>query len=214
MKRALAQGYGAACYLMFWGALACCAALLANDSVVSSVDAPLPAPPWQALSVNVALLAAGGGLPWAAAFAHRRIGLSLPVQRPTCLLGVSLALLLLCRQWQPFGGVIWDVQHPAGQWTLHALFALGWCAVLYAALPAESSGPFQLAGQPLCLGLFVAVWAAPTMTGSRLLIAAGLTAWLLATVLHGAAVSRSIVPAGARRSAIAGPAARGLDRGR
>ena len=41
-----------------------------------------------------------------------------PAERSTFVLLSSLALLLLFWQWQPMGGLIWDVENPAGRWSV------------------------------------------------------------------------------------------------
>ena len=53
-----------------------------------------------------------------------------PVERSTYVLFASLALLLLFWQWQPIGGVIWDVENEPARLVLLALSATGWGIVL------------------------------------------------------------------------------------
>jgi protein-S-isoprenylcysteine O-methyltransferase Ste14 len=52
-----------------------------------------------------------------------------PIERSTYVLVSCLLMMLLMWQWRPTGGIVWDVQHPAGRWALHGLFALGWLLV-------------------------------------------------------------------------------------
>jgi protein-S-isoprenylcysteine O-methyltransferase Ste14 len=53
-----------------------------------------------------------------------------PAERSTYVLLSSLLLILLFWPWRPMTGIIWDVEHPAGQFILWSLFALGWLLVL------------------------------------------------------------------------------------
>ena len=55
-----------------------------------------------------------------------------PVERSTYVLLSSLLLLLLFWQWRPIGGVVWNVENPAGRVVLYAVFAAGWLLVLSA----------------------------------------------------------------------------------
>jgi protein-S-isoprenylcysteine O-methyltransferase Ste14 len=130
-----------------------------------------------------------------------------PVERATYVLLSSLALLLLCWQWRPVGGVVWEVPGPAARAAVHALFAAGWLTVLattflinhfdlfglrqawlyfrgapYAPLPFTTPGPYRLVRHPLYVGWLIAFWAAPTMTAAHLLFAAATTAYILVAV--------------------------------
>ena len=53
-----------------------------------------------------------------------------PAERSTYVLASSLALILLFWQWQPIGGVVWDVENPVGRALAHGGFAFGWLLVL------------------------------------------------------------------------------------
>src|SRR5262245_43089656 len=51
-------------------------------------------------------------------------------ERSTYVLFSSVALGLLFWQWQPVGGVVWNVENPFGRALLYATFAAGWLTVL------------------------------------------------------------------------------------
>ncbi|WP_228060542.1 MULTISPECIES: hypothetical protein [unclassified Coleofasciculus] len=53
-----------------------------------------------------------------------------PIERSTYVLFSSLCLILLFWQWQPMGGVVWNVQNPTGRVILFSLFGFGWLLVL------------------------------------------------------------------------------------
>ena len=52
------------------------------------------------------------------------------IERSTYVLLSSLALILLYWQWQPMGGMVWDIGHPAGRAVMWVLFWIGWLIVL------------------------------------------------------------------------------------
>jgi protein-S-isoprenylcysteine O-methyltransferase Ste14 len=123
------------------------------------------------------------------------------VERATYLLAASLALALLFWLWRPLPQPAWTVTGPAAA-ALRALAGLGCLLALAGALAID---PFELFGlrqawrvggeppapefrtpwlyrlvrHPLYLGLLLAVWATPTMSAGRLLLAAALTAYVL-----------------------------------
>jgi methanethiol S-methyltransferase len=130
-----------------------------------------------------------------------------PVERSTYVLASSLALILLFWLWRPLGGVVWDIQNPAGRAVMYAGFAFGWLLVLvttfllnhfelfglrqvwlhlrgraYTALPFKTPGPYRLLRHPLYVGWFFAFWATPTMTATHLLFAVMTTAYILIAI--------------------------------
>ena len=53
-----------------------------------------------------------------------------PAERSTYVLLSSAALLVLFWQWQPLGGVVWEVQGEAARAAVFAVYAAGWVTVL------------------------------------------------------------------------------------
>ena len=123
------------------------------------------------------------------------------------MLASSLALILLFWQWRPLGGVVWDIQNPAGRAVMYAGFAFGWLLVLvttfllnhfelfglrqvwlhlrgrpYTPLPFKTPGPYSLIRHPLYVGWFFAFWSTPTMTATHLLFAVMTTAYILIAI--------------------------------
>jgi protein-S-isoprenylcysteine O-methyltransferase Ste14 len=118
-----------------------------------------------------------------------------------------MALILLFVFWQPLGGVVWDVQNPAGQAILYGLFGFGWLLVLvatfminhfdlfglrqvwlhlqgreYTPLRFKVPAAYRFVRHPLYLGFFIAFWATPTMTASHLFFALVTAAYVLVAI--------------------------------
>jgi len=114
---------------------------------------------------------------------------------------------LLLWQWQPIGGVVWDVTGPAARSALWALFAVGWLMVpgvsllinhfdlfgtrqvwlhlrgqAYSDLPFRTPLLYRLVRHPLYVGWMLAFWATPTMTIAHLLFAVLTTAYMLIAI--------------------------------
>lgn len=130
-----------------------------------------------------------------------------PAERSTYVLLSSVALLVLFWQWRPVGGVVWDVAGETGRAAVFTLYAAGWLAVLgvtflinhfdlfglrqvwlafrgvpYSPLRFTTPGPYRLVRHPLYIGWLTVFWAAPTMTAAHLLLAAAMTAYIIAAI--------------------------------
>jgi protein-S-isoprenylcysteine O-methyltransferase Ste14 len=130
-----------------------------------------------------------------------------PAERSTYLLFSSLALVLTFWQWQPMGGLIWDVQDPVGRGFLLSLFAFGWVLLLaatflinhfdlfglrqvtlyllgreYTQLRFRTPGLYKLVRHPLYVGWFFVFWATPTMTAAHLVFALLITTYILVAI--------------------------------
>jgi protein-S-isoprenylcysteine O-methyltransferase Ste14 len=127
-----------------------------------------------------------------------------PVERSTYVLKSSLLLILLYWLWIPVPTVIWDVGIPAIRVVIWGLFWFGWLLALVSTFlidhfelfglrqvylfwrnrPDEPIGfrtplLYRWVRHPLVLGFLIAFWAAPTMTGGRLLFAVANTGYCL-----------------------------------
>src|SRR5262245_34488386 len=128
-----------------------------------------------------------------------------PAERSTYVLLSSAALLVLFWQWQPLGGVVWEVQGEAARVAVFAVYAAGWGMVLattflinhfdlfglrqvwlafrgvpYTPLRFATPWPYRMVRHPPYIGWFTVFWAAPTLTAAHLLFAVGTTAYILA----------------------------------
>ena len=121
----------------------------------------------------------------------------------------SLCLILLFVFWRPIPAVIWNVQNEILAYALWALFGLGWLIVLISTFlinhfelfglrqvwshargheipPPTFRTPFfyRFVRHPLYSGFILAFWATPVMSAGHLLLAAGMTVYILIAIRH------------------------------
>lgn len=131
------------------------------------------------------------------------------VERSTYVLAASIALILILRFWHTLPGELWDVRGSVGAPAIWALFAIGWTVLfvstwlinhfelfgLKQAWMHGSEAPvvapalreplfYKWVRHPIYLGFTIAFWATPHMTGSHLLLATGMTLYILIGIAH------------------------------
>jgi protein-S-isoprenylcysteine O-methyltransferase Ste14 len=128
-----------------------------------------------------------------------------PLERSVYVVAASLALILLYWLWRPVPGLLWSVENEAGAAILWVLFGLGWLIVLvstflishfelfglaqawgHARGGAEPAAPalrtplfYRHVRHPLYSGFFLAFWATPQMSFGHMLLAAGVSVYML-----------------------------------
>jgi methanethiol S-methyltransferase len=199
-NRILVLLYGVLAYAAFLATFSYAAGFVGNFLVPKSIDSRPAVSFWSALLVDTVLLAvfAAQHSVMARPFFKRWITRFIPeaAERSTYTLAASFALALVFWQWQPMGGVVWEVENKAGRLLLQAGCAFGWLLVLtttflinhfdlfglrqvwlhfqnrsYTVLRFGTPGPYKWVRHPLYLGFFFAFWCTPSMTVAHLFFA-------------------------------------------
>lgn len=131
-----------------------------------------------------------------------------PAERSVYVLAASAALILLFVLWRPIEGVVWSVGG-ALAYLLWGLFGLGWLIVLLStflinhfelfglqqawfhargrqAAPPQFRQPlfYKHVRHPLYAGFFLAFWATPQMSFGHLLLAVGMSVYMLIAIRY------------------------------
>jgi protein-S-isoprenylcysteine O-methyltransferase Ste14 len=203
--------YGIACYAVFFATFLYAIGFIGNFGVPKTMDSAPTLAPGLALAVDLGLLAL---------FAVQHSVMARPAfkrwwtrivppaaERSTYVLFSSLALLLLFWLWQPLGGSVWNVEHPAGRAALYAGYGFGWALVLFATfllnhfdlfglrqvwlhfrgractqLPFGTPSLYRLVRHPLYVGWLCVFWFTPVMTVTHLLFAVMTTGYILIAI--------------------------------
>lgn len=212
MVRAFYLAYAAVCYAIFFATFLYLIAFTGNLPFVQpTVDFAREAPPGRALLIDSALIALFGVQHSAMArpgfkAAWTRI-VPAPIERSTYVLFASLALIILMLFWHELTVPVWTVTNTVGAAILWTLFGLGWLIVLvttflinhfelfglqqaWFALRERAAAPpvlrqplfYRFVRHPLYAGFFIAFWATPAMTIGHLLLAAGLSVYMLVAI--------------------------------
>jgi len=130
-------------------------------------------------------------------------------ERSVYVLAASSVLILLFYGWRPVGEIVWDFRGTAFEPVAWVLFSAGWAVVLVSTflinhfeLFGLQQAWFNLRGRvaatptfrqpflyrfvrhPLYSGFFLAFWSTPRMTFGHLLLAAGMSAYMLIAIRY------------------------------
>ena len=132
-----------------------------------------------------------------------------PIERSIFVLAASLALIILFLCWRPIDIVVWDVRNPILHDLIWILFWAGWATVLVSTFlinhfelfglqqawchvrgreptkpELRQPGFYRWVAHPLYSGFVLAFWAAPQMTAGHLLLAAGVSIYMLIAIRY------------------------------
>jgi protein-S-isoprenylcysteine O-methyltransferase Ste14 len=214
MSRYLFLPLAAAAYLIFLATFLYLVGFVAGVPLLpTSVDHGLASPPLTAAVIDIVLIALFGLQHSVMARpGFKRVWTMIvpkPIERSAYVLAASLVLILLYVLWRPIAGNVWDIQAPGARIALWALFAGGWGIVLLSTFlinhfelfglsqvvrnlrkrtPADPvlRTPFfyKLVRHPLYTGFFIAFWATPVMSYGHLLLAAGMSVFMLIAIQY------------------------------
>lgn len=214
MARAFYLLFGILAYLVFFASFLYLIAFVGNCPMVPYAVDRGPAAAWPvAAGIDLALIALFGlqhsvmaRAPFKAAWT--RI-VPAPVERSMYVLLASLCLIVLFVFWRPIPAPVWTVTGPFLVYALWALFALGWLIVLVSTflishfelfgltqvwshasgrtIPAPTFRTplfYKRVRHPIYSGFILAFWATPAMSLGHLLLAAGMTLYILIAIRH------------------------------
>ena len=214
MSRAINLLFAMVAYAIFFATFLYLICFVGNFAFVSqTVDRGLAAPIATAVIIDVALIALfgvqhsvmarQGFKQWWTAVIPK------PAERSVYVLMASAVLIVLMAFWRPIPSIIWDIANPLAANVIWALFWIGWFTVLLStflinhfelfglqqawlhmqgreAEPHKFHQPllYKWVRHPLYLGFFLAFWAAPRMTAGHLLLAAGVSVYMLIAIRY------------------------------
>lgn len=212
MQRSLNMLFALVAYAIFFATFLYLIAFVGNLPLVPvTVDRGPEAPMQLALVINIGLIALFGvqhSVMARQGFKRRwtRV-VPWPAERSVYVLMASAMLIVLMSLWRPIDGMAWSVTGETARIILWSLFGLGWLVVLLSTFlinhfelfglqqawlhmrdrqssPPEFRQPlfYRWVRHPLYLGFFIAFWATPDMSYGHLLLAIGLSIYMLTAI--------------------------------
>jgi methanethiol S-methyltransferase len=211
LKRVAVFLYGVVSYGVFFATFLYAIGFIGNLVVPKSMDSPATTPFFYSLGIDLLLLGVFAvqhsvmARPW-----FKRAWTRLvpePAERSTYVLFSSVALIALFAFWQPLGGVVWNIENPAGKMLMYNLYGLGLALVLlstflinhfdlfglrqvwlfligkpYTHLAFRTPLFYKYVRHPLYVGWFMTFWFTPTMTVTHLVFALMTSAYMLIAI--------------------------------
>ena len=214
MSRTLTLLFAIVCYAIFFATFLYLIVFVGDFSFASkTVDVGPEAPPLTAAAIDIALIALFGlqhSVMARPGFKAKWTRIVPPAaERSVFVLAASIALMILFIGWRPIDAIVWNVTNPLLASLLWLLFWAGWGTVLLSTflinhfeLFGLQQGWFHFSGReaakpelrqpllyrwvahPLYSGFFLAFWATPEMTVGHLLLAAGLSVYMLIAIRY------------------------------
>ncbi len=213
MKKLLVLIYGITNYNLGSAALVYLIAFLFNLFVPYSIDSGETGNAWLAAAINLGLITLFGlqhSIMARPAF-KKRLARYLPAaaERSTFMLGAAVVTFALCLLWQPIPHVIWQADNAMLYNTLLAIGLSGWALVFYSTflinhfdlfgmrqvwlyfvgkeythLPFKLNSLYRYIRHPIMTGVFIGIWFTPVMTVGHLLLALGMSTYIIIGVYH------------------------------
>ena len=213
MKKLLVLTYGITNYSLGSAALVYLIAFLFNLFVPYSIDSGEAGNAWLAAAINLGLITLFGlqhSIMARPAF-KKRLARYLPAaaERSTFMLGAAVVTFALCLLWQPIPHVIWQADNAMLYNTLLAIGLSGWALVFYSTflinhfdlfglrqvwlyfvgkeythLPFKLNSLYRYIRHPIMTGVFIGIWFTPVMTVGHLLLALGMSTYIIIGVYH------------------------------
>jgi protein-S-isoprenylcysteine O-methyltransferase Ste14 len=209
MSRALTMVFAIVCYAIFFATFLYLIVFVGDFALgVRTVDVGPQAPPLIAALIDIGLIALFGlqhsimARPGFKAKWTRIVPRA--CERSVFVLAASIALMILFLGWRPIDTIVWNVTNPALAGILWAVFWMGWATVLISTFLISHFELFGLqqawlnisgrqaekpqlrqplfyrwVAHPMMSGFFLALWAAPEMTAGHLLLALGMSIYIL-----------------------------------
>jgi protein-S-isoprenylcysteine O-methyltransferase Ste14 len=214
MSRTLTLLFSIVCYAIFFATFLYVIVFVGDLAFgVRTVDVGPETAPLTAAVIDVALIALFGlqhSVMARPAFKAKWTRIVPPsAERSVYVLCASIALMILFLGWHPIDTIVWNVTNPLLADILWVAFWLGWATVLVSTflinhfeLFGLQQGWFHFRGQraaapelrhpffyrwvahPLYSGFFLAFWSAPEMTVGHLILAAGVSVYMLIAIRY------------------------------
>jgi len=213
MKKLLVLIYGITNYNLGSAALVYLIAFLFNLFVPFTIDSGEAGNAWLAVAINLGLITLFGlqhSIMARPAF-KKRLTRYLPAaaERSTFMLGAAVVTFSLCLLWQPIPHVLWQADNATLYNTLLAIGLSGWALVFYSTflinhfdlfglrqvwlyfvgkeythLPFRLNSLYRYVRHPIMTGVFIGIWFTPVMTVGHLLLALGMSTYIIIGVYH------------------------------
>lgn len=213
MKKIIILLFGFIAYSSFLLVILYFIGFVGNLYVPKTIDTGTSTTPLNAILINATLLSF---------FAFQHSMMARPVfkewfasvfskaaERSTYVLLSSLALALVCWQWQPMTSTVWEAKSNLSITLITGLYFLGWLIVLLstfmishfelfgltqiidnlknrqtAHIEFQTNYLYKIVRHPIMLGFLIAFWAAPTMTVGHLFFTIVTTVYVFVAVKY------------------------------
>ena len=214
MSRSIMRLFAIICYAIFFATFLYLIVFVGDFPLdVRTVDVGPEAPPMAAAVVDLALIALFGlqhSIMARPAFKARWTRIVPPAaERSVYVLAASFVLMILFVGWRPIDQIVWNVRSPLLKDLAWLVFWLGWATALISTFlinhfelfglqqawfnmrGLEAEQPelrqpmfYRWVAHPLYAGFFLAFWSAPEMTVGHLLLAAGVSVYMVIAIRY------------------------------